>query len=246
MSVQAISWVLENSESRLGPRHVLISIANHADRLGKNAWPSVATIARESRLSEREVQYALRDLVKLGELKVERSAGPKGTNLYSLTLMQEFAPRKVCTPAKSDIEGVQNTTFGGVDFAPEPSLKQPSLEPSIKPIVPNWIPIETWMAYREMRNRIRRPMTEHAVDLAIRRLLQLKVEGFEPVAVLEQSILNSWQGLFAVKAEGGNGAFVNKREQGQRATLEAASRTMERHGDQVAGPVRPALPSKPN
>ena len=76
MSVQAMTWVLEFSESRLGARHVLISIANHADRTGRNSYPSVRTIARESRLSEREVQYAVPDLVKLGDLYVERTLIP--------------------------------------------------------------------------------------------------------------------------------------------------------------------------
>lgn len=91
MSVQALTWVLENSESRLGPRHVLISIANHADRLGKGAYPSIRTIAREARLSEREVQYAIPVLVKSKELSVEKGKGPGGTNVYSLPRMRRGA-----------------------------------------------------------------------------------------------------------------------------------------------------------
>src|SRR5690348_2532602 len=87
MSVQAMGWVFENSESRLGPRHVLLSIANHADRYGRNAFPSVRTIAHEARLSPREVQYAIPILVDLGELLSQRGAGPGGANLYSLPKM---------------------------------------------------------------------------------------------------------------------------------------------------------------
>lgn len=87
MSVQAMSWVLEHSESRLGPRLVLLSIANHARADGTGAWPAIATIAREARLSEREVQYAVRKLVAGGELEVQSGFGPKGTNLYSLPRM---------------------------------------------------------------------------------------------------------------------------------------------------------------
>jgi hypothetical protein len=87
VSIQALSWVLEHSESRLGPRHVLISIANHASREGDNAFPSIRTIAHEARLSLREVNYALPVLIKSGELAMERGAGPGGTNLYSLPRM---------------------------------------------------------------------------------------------------------------------------------------------------------------
>ena len=87
MSIQAVAWVLENSESELGPRHVMISIANHADRNGLNAWPTVATIAREAKLSERAVQYAIPQLIELGELAAEKGAGPNGAYKFSLPKM---------------------------------------------------------------------------------------------------------------------------------------------------------------
>lgn len=128
LSVQAISWVLENSQSRLGPRHVLISIANHAKRDGTGAWPSIKTIALESRLSEREVQYALRTLVSIGELAIQQGEGPHGTNLYSMPMMGAKSAPANSAGCKIQQTGVQISAEMGVDFAPEPSLKQPSLE----------------------------------------------------------------------------------------------------------------------
>ena len=70
---------------------------------------------------------------------------------------------------------------------------------------PPEVPIGTWAAYREMRIKIRKPMTEHAAHLVLQRLLLLKAEGHDPQAVLEQSIMNSWQGVFPIKGENGNG-----------------------------------------
>ena len=110
MSVQAISWVLEQSESRLSARHVLISIANHAKSDGTDAWPSVATIARESRLSVSEVHSSLRELQELGELSVDRAAGPHGCNLYTLQRMQG-----------AESVGVQNKESTPPESVPEPS-----------------------------------------------------------------------------------------------------------------------------
>ena len=126
MSVQALSWVFEHSESRLGARHVLLSIANHAKSDGSGAWPSVQTIARESRLSEREVQYAFKELEVLGELERRMGAGKNGTTIYSLPKMRgaKFAPGG----CKIEQEGVQNRAEIGVDFAPEPKSIEPSLE----------------------------------------------------------------------------------------------------------------------
>ncbi|MFZ1008364.1 MAG: helix-turn-helix domain-containing protein, partial [Candidatus Sulfotelmatobacter sp.] len=72
MSVQAMVWVIEFSESELGARLVLLSIANHAKADGTAAWPSVPTIAHEAKLSERAVRYNLRILERIGEIKTER------------------------------------------------------------------------------------------------------------------------------------------------------------------------------
>ena len=54
--------------------HVLLVIATHADRAGR-AWPSVDTIARETRLSRATVQRALRRIEAVGAIKVEQRGG---------------------------------------------------------------------------------------------------------------------------------------------------------------------------
>ncbi len=85
MSVQAISWVLDQSQSRLRARLVLLSIANHATSGGVSAPDSFA-IACEARLNEREVQAAIRELEASGELSVQSCAG---CSRYTLKKMQQ-------------------------------------------------------------------------------------------------------------------------------------------------------------
>ena len=149
MSVQAISWVLEHSESRLGARHVLISIANNAKSDGTGAWPSVSTISHEARLSEREVRYALRELEKSRELLTDHGGGPRGCNMYSLPMMGQTLQGQKRTV------GGQNTTAGGQnranivsDFAPEPSfepsrtVKEPKTKEAPRFAWPNWLSVK--------------------------------------------------------------------------------------------------------
>jgi hypothetical protein len=64
--------------------------------------------------------------------------------------------------------------------------------------LPDWIPEQTWKEYLEMRVKIRKPMTDKAKSLAVAKLQALESQGQEPKAVLEQSILNSWAGLFTL------------------------------------------------
>lgn len=67
--------------------------------------------------------------------------------------------------------------------------------------MPEWIPADAWAGYLEMRKEIRKPMTRNAYVLAVNRLRILHRDGQDPRAVLEQSTLNSWQGLFALRVE---------------------------------------------
>lgn len=141
MSVQSISLVLEHSLSEGTARLVLISIANHDGEGG--CWPSVATIGREARRSERSVQMALKELVELGELVIHRNdggthktRGDRRPNRYEITIdpacqdingVQSAAPRdddngvQHAAP-RPDSRGAASGSHGVQTSAPEPSL----------------------------------------------------------------------------------------------------------------------------
>jgi hypothetical protein len=126
MSVQALSWVLDSSNSTYGARLVLLSIANHCDKFGTDAWPKIETIALESHLSVREVAYAIKDLISLGELTVEKGKGRKGKNLYSLTkLSAKFAGDDQFRPATNDTSTCKPCS----PIKEEPSLTAQTLRP---------------------------------------------------------------------------------------------------------------------
>jgi hypothetical protein len=63
---------------------------------------------------------------------------------------------------------------------------------------------QTFADYVEMRKRIKKPMaTERAITLAKNKLQDLsKGDNEKAIQILEQSIMNSWQGLFPLKQDG--------------------------------------------
>lgn len=200
MSVQAISWVLDYSESRLGARCVLLSIANHAGPSGSGSWPSVKTIAKEARLSEREVQYAKAELKRIGELEEQIGAGPKGVNLYSLPKMGTISTGAKFAPSAQDVVGGCTERPKVVHTgAPEPSKSEPSnSEPPI-------VPVSVWLDFVKMRNKIRKPLTDRASELIRLELLKFKQRGFDPVEILENSIRNGWQDVYEPREGATNG-----------------------------------------
>jgi hypothetical protein len=67
--------------------------------------------------------------------------------------------------------------------------------------LPDWMPIDLFLAFVEMRKGIKSPMTAKAEELAIKKLDQLRARGHDPTAVLEQSIRNGWKDLYEIKGD---------------------------------------------
>ena len=65
--------------------------------------------------------------------------------------------------------------------------------------LPDWLPCEAWAAFVEMRNRIRKPLTDYAMKLAIAKLDRLRQAGEDVREVLDQSTLADYQGLWKIK-----------------------------------------------
>ncbi len=73
MSAEAVTVVLHHSQTEGTAKLVLWGIANHHSDAG--AWPSIATLAKYTRVSERRVQQIIRDLEKMGEIAIEEQGG---------------------------------------------------------------------------------------------------------------------------------------------------------------------------
>lgn len=90
MSWQAVTWVLEQSLAELGARLVLLAIASHANREGRNAFPSLDTITQETLMSRREVIYCIQKLEESGELRVHRGIGRGNPSRYELPAVEKW------------------------------------------------------------------------------------------------------------------------------------------------------------
>lgn len=137
MSVEAMTLVLHHSKASGAAQMILMGIANHQGDGG--AWPSIATLAKYGKVSERRVQQIVRELEEIGELVVYQNAGGKtstgATNLYQVVLS-----------CPDDCDGSMNhKTRQGVKFGDtrgeiwshqgvKPISPKPVIEPSIETI----------------------------------------------------------------------------------------------------------------
>jgi hypothetical protein len=132
-----MSWVLRNSEARLGDRLVLLVYADHANDDGTSAWPAVETVAKEAHLSTRQAKRCIANLLRDGELRDTEKRSKAGTRVYELPLYQaaqggdKLSKSAGVEVTSTAFEGVTSTTESVDRMSPEPSLVQPSeLQPS--------------------------------------------------------------------------------------------------------------------
>lgn len=134
MSIQVISRVL--SGAPVGPVKTLLLVVM-ADFADDDGWcyPSVATLARKVRISERTVQRAMREMQADGLLDILENAGPGGSNRYRVNTDYAALGGDRMTPPLPEggdtgvTGGVTLVTPGG-DTGDTLTVIEPSEEPS--------------------------------------------------------------------------------------------------------------------
>lgn len=117
MSLPVLTWVLDHSEERLGNRLVLLALAEHAHDDGRYAWPSVHTLEKRTRLSERQVRNCLRSLEQ-SQAIIHTGQSKAGTHIY--TVVGPF--NTGANSAGGQNFPGQSSTSEVSQIAPEPSV----------------------------------------------------------------------------------------------------------------------------
>ena len=97
----------------------------------------------------------------------------------------------------------------------EPKKEKVAIAPSVWP---EWIPLETWYAFLEMRKKMKKPPTEKAIELLLAKLKKFKDAGQDVQAILEKSITSNWQDVFEMKE---NKSFAQQAADIARTTVPA-------------------------
>jgi hypothetical protein len=86
--------------------------------------------------------------------------------------------------------------------AKKPRTKKAVPDAGAVDALPTWLPVDAWTAFLEMRKKIKKPATEYAQKLLLKKLAAFYANEFDPLQILNQSTLNGWQDLYAPKEIG--------------------------------------------
>lgn len=94
----------------------------------------------------------------------------------------------------------------------KPNVKTKAREPAVPVALPDWMPPE-WMDFDEMRRaKNGKAWTRRAQEMAIRELGKLRAAGHDPTAVLCQSIIAGYPGLYPPKVASIGGRSMSPSE----------------------------------
>jgi hypothetical protein len=129
MSIQAVSWVLEESRSRGYARLVLLSLANYAND-DDECWPSMRTIARNAGISLGAVPPQIQELVDLGEVEIVKKGSHRRSSRYRIQRSRDELSVQLVNSERSgdelsvqsrgeqnhqEEEAIDNSVFGSGD-----------------------------------------------------------------------------------------------------------------------------------
>ena len=154
---------------------------------------SLQTLADETCLSVKQVRVALKHLIETGEV------ASKGQSKYRIITVNNWDEYQ----QSGKQEGKQGASKGqarGKQRATDKEYKEYKEVKNKYYEDPN---IDLAFAdYVLMRKQIKKPMSDRAIELAKIKLDKLSGgDVAKAVAILNQSIMNSWQGLFDLKEE---------------------------------------------
>jgi hypothetical protein len=172
-------------------------IRNHAMR----GW----VLCSDGRFYHRVI--AAKALEAWDKLLVNRKRGEAGV-----------AARRAQASLSLYLESPSDPTKGREGKGKEENQEKPTPLPPFA--IPDWIDPQAWAGFVEMRIRIKEPLTRRAMDITINKLAELKGQGEDPNAVLDQSTQRNWKGVFAVKRDGAG--------TGRQAGLESTNKAVAR------------------
>ena len=108
---------------------------------------------------------------------------------YKLTKRQVQVDEKT---SSTDFKPLQNKSLLNRKETNKETLKETLKEKSD-------VFIEVWNKFKDMRKKIKKPMTEYAEELIIKELDKLTNNEEEQINILKKSIMNNWQGVFELK-----------------------------------------------
>lgn len=178
---------------------------------------SESFIAEATGTHIKQISRELSSLIDMNIIKVIKDASFKNSRIisfnknYDTWVLKDGEGANQLPPSGLDGEtGSGLVTLPGSGLAPQDkqyikqNIKQRA--PVKKSDKKSYYPLDeklndTFWDFIDFRKKIKSPMTEHAIDLLIKKLDKMSSDNDEKIEILNQSIINGWKGIFSLKQD---------------------------------------------
>ena len=204
---QEITNELINYEGlKANTKILLLVLMTHRNREKGYAYPSQSTLIKKTGLSKNTLLKCLDELEKEGYIKRFKEKGEN--NKYYIDI--NFINSKVGTSIKNDTSSsIKNDTGGSINFntlkvrdisnKKEKENKKSNIDKIIEAYTKNDLLVEAIRDFIKMRSTIKKPITDRALKGILNKLDTFASNDLDKVEILENSIMNCWQGVFELK-----------------------------------------------
>ena len=215
---QEITNELINYEGlKANAKILLLVLMTHRNREKGYAYPSQSTLIKKTGLSKNTLLKCLDELEKEGYIKRFKEKGEN--NKYYIDI--NFINSKVGTSIKidtsssikidtsEDITSIKNDTGGSIKIdtlkvrdisnKKEKENKKTNIDKIIGAYTKNDLLVEAIRDFIKMRSTIKKPLTDRALKGILNKLDNFTNNDLDKVEILENSIMNCWQGVFELK-----------------------------------------------
>ena len=156
--------------------------------------------------NETAIKSTLKELKEFGYLTIAKMQNEKGIYEYAYNIFEnpqvENPPVDNPPMENPEVEVPTMENQGQLNTKESSTKKTKTKESRTKYIA--FFPLDeklnqAFKDYVEYRKKSRKPMTEKAIDLAIKKLDSMTNDNDEKINIINQSILNGWTGLFPLK-----------------------------------------------
>ena len=203
---QEITNELINYEGlKANSKILLLVLMTHRNREKGYAYPSQSTLIKKTGLSKNTLLKCLDELEKEGYIKRFKEKGEN--NKYYIDI--NFINSKVVTSVKNDTSSsIKNDTGGSIKINTlkvrdisnkKEKEKKTNIDKIIEAYTKNDLLVEAIKDFIKMRSTIKKPLTDRALKTLLNKLDNIANDDLEKVEILENSIMNCWQGVFELK-----------------------------------------------
>ena len=172
------------------------------------AYPSQPRLIEETGLSKNTLLKCLNELEEKGYIKRVKEKG-ENNKYYINSSIKIDTSTSIKINTSEDVTSIKNDTRGSIKIdtlevlntsnKKEKENKKSNIDKIIEAYTKNDLLVEAIKDFIKMRSTIKKPLTDRALKTLLNKLDNIANDDLEKVEILENSIMNCWQGVFELK-----------------------------------------------